>query len=359
MKRKKKIPVKTPLRLRLFFSISIFLIVIVSSVLSSFGISILSASGLLENIGGQTFASMMIAMCISLVIGALVGITWGQVVLNPVCEMIDAIIRVKDGDYLTEVSTDKYRGLFIGSEVTDLKNNFNQLIRELNKIEIFRKDFISNFSHEFKTPITSICGFAEQIYKGDLSHEEEKEFAKIIMDESRRLATLSSHILLLSKLESQSMVFEKHTFSLSEQLRTAVLLFEEEWNRKNLTFNLDFQEVNYYQNSEMLFLIWKNLLSNAITYTPSNGSITVTCKKENGSIYVSVADTGIGMDAETIALVFDKFYQYDSSHSMEGNGLGMSIVKQVVLLTKAEISILSEPNVGSTITVVLPPSEKN
>jgi signal transduction histidine kinase len=228
------------------------------------------------------------------------------------------------------------------------------MTHELSSTEIFRNDFIHNFSHEFKTPIISIRGFARQLYKGNLTAEQQSEFAKIIMDESEHLANMSSNVLLLSKLESQEIVSDKESFSLDEQLRTCMLMMEEQWSEKNLTIDMDLDEIDYYQNKDLLYHVWMNLFSNAVKFTKENGTVTVLCHRANDAVFVSVSDNGVGMNKDTVKHIFEKFYQGDTSHATSGNGLGLSLVKRIVEMMDGRISVDSTLGKGSTFTVSLP-----
>ena len=228
------------------------------------------------------------------------------------------------------------------------------MTHELSSTEIFRNDFIHNFSHEFKTPIISIRGFARQLYKGNLTPEQQNEFAKIIMDESEHLANMSSNVLLLSKLESQEIVSDKEVFSLDEQLRTCMLMMEEQWSDKNLTIDMDLDEIEYYQNKDLLYHVWMNLFSNAVKFTKENGTINVQCHTASDAVYVVVSDNGIGMNEETKKHIFDKFYQGDTSHATAGNGLGLSLVKRIIEMMGGRISVESNLGKGSTFIVSLP-----
>ena len=174
------------------------------------------------------------------------------------------------------------------------------------------------------------------------------------MDESEHLANMSSNVLLLSKLESQEIVSDKESFSLDEQLRTCMLMMEEQWSEKNLTIDMDLDEIDYYQNKDLLYHVWMNLFSNAVKFTKENGTVTVLCHRANDAIFVSVSDNGMGMDDETKKHIFEKFYQGDTSHATAGNGLGLSLVKRIVEMMDGRISVDSTLGKGSTFTVSLP-----
>ena len=236
----------------------------------------------------------------------------------------------------------------------ELIESFNLMTEDLSGIEMFRSDFINTFAHEFKTPIVSIRGFAKQLKNENLTEEERREYIDIIISESERLTKLSSNVLLLSKLENQSILSDYSVFSLDEQLRSDILLLEKQWTQKNLEIEPELDEVQYCGNAEVLSQLWVNLLSNAIKFTPEGGKIVIRLTKDSEWVKVMVRDNGIGMSPETLQHVFEKFYQGDRSHSVEGNGLGLALVKRIVELCGGNISIESEARNGSTVYVSLP-----
>jgi signal transduction histidine kinase len=219
---------------------------------------------------------------------------------------------------------------------------------------MFRNDFINNFSHEFKTPIVSIQGFAHQLRAGGLTPEEEREYIRIIADESDRLARMSTNILLLSKLENQAIVTEKTEFYLDEQIRTCLLLLEKQWSSKDIELNLDLDEVKYRFNDTMLSHVWMNLLGNAIKFTPRGGTVSCTLRADDRHVTAVISDTGCGMDENTQHHMFEKFFQGDTSHAGDGNGIGLTIVGRIMVLCGGTISVESAPGRGSTFTVTLP-----
>ena len=219
---------------------------------------------------------------------------------------------------------------------------------------MFRSDFINSFSHEFKTPIVSIRGFARQLQRDDITDEERREYATIIADESTRLANLATNILLLSKLENQQIVTEKTAFRLDEQLRSCILLLEKQWEQKHLELVIDLEEVTCYGNAEMLSQAWVNLINNAIKFTPEGGTIGISLVAVDDTATVQVSDTGIGMDRETQQHIFEKFYQGDKSHHGEGNGLGLAMVKRIIALSRGKSTVDSVKGKGTTFTVQLP-----
>lgn len=295
----------------------------------------------------------LIALAISYVSSGIFSIVLNKNILKPLKELTQATNEIAAGNFNIKVDN-ILNPLNQNSELGTLVDGFNNMASELKSTEMFRNDFIHNFSHEFKTPIISIRGFARQLYQGNLTPEQEREFAKIIMDESQQLANMSSNVLLLTKLENQEIVTDRTTFSLDEQLRNCLILFEEQWSGKNLNLDLDLEPVTVTQNAEILAHVWKNLFSNAIKFSKPNGFLTITCKKTVDHIHISVEDTGTGMTEETMSQIFDKFYQGDTSHSTPGNGLGLPLTKRIVEMVGGKIFVKSTYGKGSTFTVHLP-----
>ena len=270
--------------------------------------------------------------------------------LHPLKRLIHAMGEVKKGNFKVQVTIEKEPR----SEMGNLIASFNEMVRELDGIELFRSDFINNFSHEFKTPVVSIRGFARQLEKGDLSPEEQREYAKIIAEEADRLSILSTSILELSKLENQRIVTEKTEFYLDEQLRQCILLQENDWTAKNIEIIPELEEVLFYSNEEILSHVWTNLIHNAIKFTPENGSIRITLRADEKSVTVTVSDTGIGMTEEVREHIFEKFYQGDTSRHRVGYGIGLTMAHRATTLCGGTITVESAPGAGSTFTVTLP-----
>lgn len=276
-------------------------------------------------------------------------------VFRPLRKMIAATKEIAAGNYKVQLEETSHPQSDLGM----LQRSFNNMARELDGIEILRNDFINNFSHEFKTPIVSIRGFAQQLQIGGLSEEERREYINIIADESDRLTNMASNILLLSKLESQQIVTERTEFYLDEQIRAAILMLEAGWVDKNIELDIDLDVVKYVFNEDMLFHVWVNLFGNAIKFTPADGKITCTLRDTEDAAVVVISDTGIGMNEDVQKRIFEKFYQGDRSHSAKGNGIGLTIVRRVIDLCGGSIEIESRPNMGSTFTVTLPHQNNN
>ena len=275
-------------------------------------------------------------------------IFFGQHYLRSLQELIIGIQELTRGNFSARVQLKGHKTL------EELSTHFNQLARELDSIEILRSDFINNFSHEFKTPISSISGFAHLLKKDDLSPEERAEYIDIIISESNRLAALSTNVLNLTKLENQVMLSNVAPSRIDEQLRQTILLLEPKWSRRQLNIIPKLEPVSYPCDSELLMQAWINLLDNAIKFSPDESSITLTLKEDASGVQVIVEDEGQGMSEQTLRHLYDKFYQEDTSHTNGGNGLGLALVKRIVELHDGTIQAASKPGKGSCFTVFLP-----
>lgn len=308
--------------------------------------------GLLHIAQTAPIVLLLITFIPSIIIGSALAALLANRILNPLRETIRAAKKLGEGDFSVRVHDDN--GIF---EVAELQDTFNNMASDLERLEIFRKDFISNFSHEFKTPIVSIRGFAHQLRYGDLPEDKREEYLEIICKESDRLTHMASRILLLSQYENQSIVTDKTAYDLDEQIRHCILLLEKQWDEKNLELDLDLEEVRCYANEEMLSQLFVNLLGNAVKFTPEGGTVGVVLRQDGQYATIRISDTGIGMPEEIRAHIFEKFYQGDTSHKSEGNGIGLTLVRRIVELCGGEISVESRENEGSIFTVRLPIAE--
>jgi len=307
------------------------------------------------------FILLLLGVCT--IIGTFLANGFGTYYLRPIKRLINATKEVKRGNFKVQIKTKKKRraeelSASLHTEMEELEESFNEMVRELDGIELFRNDFINNFSHEFKTPIVSIRGFARQLQREDLSDEERREYAQIIAEESDRLARLSTSILELSKLENQQILSDRTEFYLDEQIRRCILLYESMWSEKNIEIIPELEEVTVYSSEELLEHIWKNLLSNAIKFTPDGGTVRVVLKFDETHITVSFEDSGVGMSEEVKNHIFEKFYQGDPSHHHTGYGIGLTMAQRAALLCGGEIDVESETGQGSRFTVTLPREKK-
>lgn len=272
---------------------------------------------------------------LSFVIGVLMSFLISKLVLRPVTKIINAFKSLASGDFETRVTVKGYLGRMPG--VVELQKSFNDMAEELQNTEMLRSDFINNFSHEFKTPIVSIVGFAGLLKHGNLDEGQKAEYIDIIEKEAKRLSTMAKNILCLTKVENQTILTNVAKFNLSEQIRSCLLLLEDKWMEKELELDVDFDEYYIEANSELLREVWINLLHNAVKFAPSGSELGVKIYREENSVSVVVSNACTEMpDKEKI---FKKFYQGDESHASEGNGIGLAIVKQIVKLHHGKIDV--------------------
>lgn len=269
--------------------------------------------------------------------------------VREVVTLAEAIRRVAGGDFESRIPTEKKTG------ITPIYEDFNLMCDDLQSVQILRNDFINNYSHEFKTPIASIKGFAELLLEKELPVEEQRQFLKIIADESDRLSKLASNTTLLSKLSTQQIVSDVEVYDLGAQLRECSILLSGKWLGKDIAFDgEDIPAVNYRGNKYMMQHLWINLIDNSIKYTPDGGEIKVSLAEEDGYAVVNISDTGEGISDEAKARLFIPYFQGDTSRSKEGLGLGLAIVMRIVELCKGSICVDSKLGEGSTFTVKLP-----
>lgn len=261
----------------------------------------------------------------------------------------ECIDRIAEGDFTTQMPN-------IGKNeyVNAVVNNFNKMVQKLNAVTMLNNDFISSFSHEFKTPMVSIKGYAELLKESGGLTKEQIEYVDIIIEESKRLAKLSETTLLISKLDSQKVILKEEEFYIKGQIENTILLFDSQLKEKNIEIETTLKRIKIKSDPDFIKEIWINLISNAIKYSKNGGKIIITMKSDKNSLSVSIIDNGIGMDKETQEKAFEKFYQKEKSHSMRGLGLGLSIVKKIVDLADGTIACESELKKGTKITVTLP-----
>ena len=270
---------------------------------------------------------------------------------RPVTQITQAAEKIMQGDFSARVPTIHGAGT---EGFNQIGKAINQMAQELSGTETLRTDFIANVSHELKTPLAVMGNYATMLQRPGLTEQEKNEYAKAISDAARRLAQLITNILKLNKLENQQIFPQNQEFDLGEQLCQSLLQFEDAWERKELNIETDIQEnVCIRSDPELLSLVWNNLISNAVKFTSKGGTIGVALKADAGSITVTVSDTGCGIKPETGMHIFEKFYQGDTSHATQGNGLGLALVKRVMDILHGEIGVQSVYGEGSTFTVKL------
>ncbi len=271
---------------------------------------------------------------------------------KPTQKILRATERIAQGDFSTRLEITHPYGKYDQYDL--IMENLNAMAAELGKSEVLKTDFISNVSHELKTPLTVIKSYAALLKREGLSAEDRRKYAEAVVEASEKLNGLITNILRLNKLENQELKPEYDRFDLTEALSESALQFEGAIEKKNIEFSCDLQEnIFLYSAKSYLEIVWNNLLSNAIKFTPDGGRVALSLKRTGNKAVVSVADTGEGISAEVGKRIFEKFYQGDTSHAKEGNGLGLALVKKVIDILGGELSVESEKGKGSVFTVTL------
>lgn len=278
-------------------------------------------------------------------------------IVTPVEKILEATKKIAKGDFSVRLATFHPYGKY--DEFDCIIENVNLLAEELGKSEILKTDFIANVSHELKTPLAIIQNYASSLQNGLLSETERKEYAKTVETAAKRLTKLVTNVLQLNKLEHSKLLPEKQWIRLDEHLTEAALVYEERLDDKGISLKADLEEISVFTSPELLSIVWSNLLSNAVKFTEQGGKISLSLCLKNGNAIVKISDTGEGIAPEMGKRIFDKFYQGDTSHAAEGNGLGLALVKKVIDILGGEISVESETGKGSTFTVTLKESAKS
>jgi len=286
-------------------------------------------------------------VAIPLVLGTILIILASITVAKPIKEISRASQKIAKGDFSVRL---KIKG---SGEIRELAENFNRMTDELSSNEYLHKEFVSNVSHEFGTPITSIQGYAKLMKRDNLTAEQRAEYADIIISESARLSRLSADLLKLSELDNKGSISELTEFSLDEQIRSVIILLQHSWENKNISLDISLDEVTYNGDEALLHQIWVNLISNAVRYSEKDGEIRITLEKRDNVIF-TITDNGKGMTEDEAKNVFRRFYKADKSRCSEGTGLGLAIAKKIALLHGGDITVTSTENIGTTFTVTLP-----
>ena len=301
---------------------------------------------------GQMHMSMRplpIVLIVSAIIGTVLSVLVGRLILKPIVNLSEAAKKVASGDFSVRLETESRV-----TEIADLFDNFDRMVRELDGIETLRSDFVDNVSHEFRTPLAAIEGYATLLSDPTLSRTEQQDFSGLIIQSARQLSEMASNILKISKLENQQIVVQNELFSLDEQIRQVLVRLEPLWSEKALNLELDLDEAQFWGSEELMLQVWQNLLSNAVKFSPQGGTIWVKLISSPTNVVAIIKDQGIGMAEDELSHIFEKFYQADRTRSIEGNGLGLTLVKRVLDLFGGTIMVQSAPSKGSTFTVSLP-----
>lgn len=284
----------------------------------------------------------------SLVIGSVATAIVSKSFFGPVKKVVRGMEQVADGDFSVRLNANSS-----SKEVMEMYTGFNMMTHELGAMEMLQSDFVSNVSHEFKTPINAIEGYSMLLQGSENLSEDEEQYVEKIIFNTRRLSSLVGSILLLSKLENQHISTNRFIYSLDEQIRQSIVAMEPVWAEKNIEFDVELEEISYEGNESMMRHVWDNLIGNAIKFGPEGGLVRVLLTKKENKIVFSVEDQGPGVSQDAIKHIYEKFYQADSSHKEEGNGLGLSLVKRILTLENGSIYVENLPENGCRFTVEL------
>ena len=288
----------------------------------------------------------LVGVC--LLVGILVTSQLSKFFFNPIKKLRGAMDKVAEGDFsvrLEEKSSSK--------EIMEIYTGFNLMAHELSSTEILQTDFVSNVSHEFKTPINAIEGYSTLLQDSDNLDDDQREYIDKIFFNTQRLSSLVGSILLLSKLENQQIPSHQVEYRLDEQVRQSIVALEPAWEQKDIEFDVELDRVSYLGNEPMMRHVWDNLISNAIKFSPNSGTVKIYLVKKLKRLIFTVEDQGPGLSEEAQKHIFDKFYQADASHKQEGNGLGLALVKRILTIEKGQIAAENIPEGGCRFTVTL------
>lgn len=296
------------------------------------------------------FYILVFLIIMSGMISALITTYVGLQIIQPIETLRDNMTKVSGGNFSIQLDTQHKI-----DEVSQLFNDFNLMVHELDGINALQNDFVSTVSHEFKTPLAAIQGYAQLLQDPDLDPDTQKDLTSRLIAATQQLTQLTDNILKLTKIEHQGISIERKPIRLDEQIRQAILYLQPRWEEKGITFNIMLERLSFIGNEELLQQVWTNIIDNAIKYNRTNGEITISQQPSpDGRVQIFIADTGVGMSNDTLNKAFDKFYQADSSRLNSGNGLGLSLVKQILHLHKAEIYYTSQLGEGTTARITLP-----
>ncbi len=341
------------LAVRSYISFSLLMAFILTTCIILFAEVLRETMGLTyttENIRKAAILTFLNVILLSVFCTVIDAIRRRFMVERPVRRIVEAAEKIMSGDLFARIQP---ASRIESTESFDIVIEYiNKMAEELSGLETLRIDFISNVSHELKTPLAVIQNYGTMLQAPNLPEERRLEYAKSITGASRRLADLISNILKLNKLENQQIYPERKTYNLGEQLCECLLNFETTWEKKEIEIDTDIEEEIFVESdAELLTLVWNNLFSNAMKFTEVGGTVSLTLKSDGSFAVVRVTDTGCGISPEVGRHIFEKFYQGDTSHSMQGNGLGLALVKRVVDIVDGDISVSSEVGKGSTFTV--------
>lgn len=329
--------------INIFFTILVFVEFIVTIAFASF------VQWVLESVLQITIPTTLFLLLVGAFMGSAIAFLVNRVFFEPIEKLKDGMNDVSDGDFSVKIDTNSPI-----NEVKELYDSFDLMVKELSATEILQSDFMSNVSHEIKTPVNAIEGYAMLLESEEITPEEQQEYVEKILFNTKRLSELVGNVLLLSKIDNQAIPKNEKKFRLDEQIRQSIMQLETKWTDKDIELDVELDKVEFIGNATLLIHIWDNLINNAIKFNNQGGVVKLRLTSDVDNVVFSVEDNGPGISEESMKHIFDKFYQADSSHRQEGNGLGLALVKRIVDLYDGDIGVENLPVAGCRFTVVLP-----
>lgn len=332
--------------LQFYFICVAFVIITISVVISGAAYALLDV---ISPISGMRVPATVWIALFSIILGLTFSTVFSKLILKPIRRLVTATKRVAEGDFTVRLKESSRL-----EDMRELYTNFNLMVEEIGNTDTLRSDFVTNVSHEFKTPINAIEGYATLLQDKTLSDGERSECVEKIIFNTKRLSNLVGNMLLISKLESQTIPEARRPYRLDEQIRRSIVDLESRWEPKEIEFDIDLENITYNGIEAVMGHVWTNLIDNAVKHSETGGEIRLRLNERDGSAVFTIEDKGDGMTPEVMEHIFEKFYQGDTSHKAEGNGLGLALCKNIVDMSGGEIFVESSPGEGSRFTVTLP-----
>lgn len=297
-------------------------------------------------LGIVTSVTYMVAL--TAITGITIAALFSKWILKPIYKINEVAKLVAEGDFTVRLDEKSFI-----KEISEMATNFNIMVKELSNTETLRNDFVSNVSHEFKTPLAAVQGYCMLLQDETSSEQERQRCIKHILNNIERLTDLTQNTLILSRLDHQEIIIKKEYYDLGEQIRLILLNYENLWNEKEIELELNIDDVMFYGNKVLMAQVWSNLIDNAIKFSNQGGMLRIDCEKKEEKINVMIRDYGIGMNEVTMKHAFDRFYQGDKSHRTKGNGLGLALVKKIISICEGDIQVESKLGEGTTFHIAL------
>lgn len=329
--------------INIFFTILVLVEFVITIAFASF------VQWVLENVLQITIPTTLFLLLVGAFMGSAIAFLVNRIFFEPIQKLKDGMNDVSDGDFSVKIDTNSPI-----NEVKELYESFDLMVKELSATEILQSDFMSNVSHEIKTPVNAIEGYAMLLESEEITPEEQQEYVEKILFNTKRLSELVGNVLLLSKIDNQAIPKNEKKFRLDEQIRQSIMQLETKWTEKDIDLDVELDDIEFVGNATLLIHIWDNLINNAIKFNNYGGTVELRLSSDGDNIIFVIEDNGPGISEEAMKHIFDKFYQADSSHRQEGNGLGLALVKKIVDLYDGNIEVENLPKIGCRFTIVLP-----